>query len=331
MHSTKRGFTLVELLVVIAIIGVLIALLLPAVQGAREAARRSQCANNLKQIGLALQNYHGAMNEFPAGSIQDAPHIASGNLSKHRKNWAVALLPYMEEHALADSYDDNFYNEDPENELIRTAHVAVQECPSDGGAGTLVIPATGPGGAASRGGADLEYRASSYKGVAGTVDMSIDLKSQGWWDADYKPFADVNDDWRRGLLHTAGSSGYKPESIRRVTDGTSNTLAVGEKASSADDGTKVYTFWAYSYMFYSLSHAIPDSLALSDNNTLCVDISKKKGLWAALCARGFGAKHPGVIQFAFADGAVHSLSNQIDLTAFAHLSTVANGEVVSVP
>lgn len=320
-----------ELLVVIAIIGVLVALLLPAVQAAREAARRSQCANNLKQMGLALQNYHSAFNEFPAGSIQDAPHIASGNLSKHHKNWAITLLPYMEEQALDDQYHDDYFNEDPENNVIRTAHVATQECPSDAGAGTLAIPATGPGGAASRGGADLQYRASSYKGVAGTVDMSIDLKNQGWWDADYKPFADVNDDWRRGLLHTAGSSGYKPVSIRHVTDGTSNTLAIGEKASSADDGTRIYTFWAYSYMFYSLSHAIPDSLALSDNNTECLAIAAERGIWAALCARGFGAKHPGVVQFALADGSVHSLSDQMDLTAFAALSTVANGEVVALP
>jgi prepilin-type N-terminal cleavage/methylation domain-containing protein len=102
MKHTKRGFTLVELLVVIAIIGILVALLLPAIQAAREAARRSQCMNNLKQIGVALQNYHSSNNTFPMG-------IALGEGAF----WSGFLLPYMEEAALADIVTIDFVNSRP--------------------------------------------------------------------------------------------------------------------------------------------------------------------------------------------------------------------------
>src|SRR5262245_519160 len=96
--SPSRGFTLVELLVVIAIIGVLVALLLPAVQAAREAARRTDCSNNLKQIGLALQNYHGAKGCFPSGYTSAVD--PAGNDTGPGWGWAAAILPYTEEKVL---------------------------------------------------------------------------------------------------------------------------------------------------------------------------------------------------------------------------------------
>ncbi len=124
MTSRRRrtGFTLIELLVVIAIIGVLIALLLPAVQAAREAARRMQCTNNLKQIGLALHNYHDALGAFPPGQL---PATSFSALSR--------ILPFLEQGAIFNALNANLAYDDPANDTIRTTQLNVFLCPSDGG------------------------------------------------------------------------------------------------------------------------------------------------------------------------------------------------------
>ncbi len=106
-HRTERGFTLIELLVVIAIIGVLIALLLPAVQAAREAARRSQCTNNLKQIGLAMHNYHSAMNAFPMG-VSASNNTVEGSIAWSGWSCQALMLPYMEQTAIYNSINFDF-------------------------------------------------------------------------------------------------------------------------------------------------------------------------------------------------------------------------------
>src|SRR4051812_16337754 len=126
MIARRRGFTLIELLVVIAIIGVLIALLLPAVQAAREAARRMQCTNNLKQVGLALHNYHDVWGRFPMGSVQvDSPN------GSYRRPFLSSLLPFLEQRNLFDSYNYDLSFQVDQNETTRTSIVAVFACPSD--------------------------------------------------------------------------------------------------------------------------------------------------------------------------------------------------------
>ena len=123
----KRGFTLVELLVVIAIIGVLVALLLPAVQAAREAARRMSCGNNLKQLGLALHNYHDTFNTFPPGGI--TPGNCCGTPSA--ATWTIFILPFIEETALQNQYNFNVWNRDPVNAQVRESFIKAYLCPSD--------------------------------------------------------------------------------------------------------------------------------------------------------------------------------------------------------
>src|SRR5688572_27028117 len=137
LRKTREGFTLVELLVVIAIIGVLVALLLPAVQSAREAARRMQCQNNLKQFGLALHNYHDANMAFPPSSVwKQEAHIAELNSSNLGPNWIIMILPYMEQQSLFDSFDFNFAIPAKENAVPRSTRLAVTLCPSDSGYNT---------------------------------------------------------------------------------------------------------------------------------------------------------------------------------------------------
>ncbi|AMV40317.1 DUF1559 domain-containing protein [Planctomyces sp. SH-PL62] len=123
----RRGFTLIELLVVIAIIAVLIALLLPAVQAAREAARRIQCTNNIKQLGLALHNYHDVHGRFAPGSIT----VTATPTRDYRQPFITSLLPYLEQGTLANSfnYDRSFQN--PHNDTTRLTRVSVFDCPSD--------------------------------------------------------------------------------------------------------------------------------------------------------------------------------------------------------
>ena len=136
----RAGFTLVELLVVIAIIGILVALLLPAIQSARAAARRMQCQNNLKQIGIALHNYHAANKEFPAGMQFDVnpltPWIgpSAEASAKFQPNWIIKILPYMEEQAIYDAFDFNQFISHQNNRAVRGTRIPTLLCPEDSGA-----------------------------------------------------------------------------------------------------------------------------------------------------------------------------------------------------
>ena len=141
-----RGFTLVELLVVITIIGILIALLLPAVQAAREAARRMQCSNNLKQIGLALHNYHTAIGCFPPGYISayTAPgYDASGGYNTGDTGpgwgWGAMILPYLEQGNVWSQIHFNLDIKDPNNAASEPTSLPVFLCPSDGGSTTFKV------------------------------------------------------------------------------------------------------------------------------------------------------------------------------------------------
>lgn len=308
MKSRKWGFTLVELLVVIAIIGILIALLLPAVQAAREAARRSQCSNNLKQIALAIQNYHDSYKVFPPGEI--TPGACCGTQSY--AGWAICILPFMEQQSLSDQYNDLAVNEDSSNAFVREQIVSAYACPTDDGATALEEPASGPG-------SNLDYRHGSYRAVGGSHwnERTQTVDTNGWWDDCGNTLAPE----LKGIMPCVADYGNTRQCMKMasVRDGTTNTLLVGEQV--ADRTTDRGTFWAYSYTSYNSSDAYPQS-----NTILSYDDCGTSNQ----CKRGWGSYHPGGLQFAMADGSVQFVSETIDIYLFNNLATARGEELASL-
>ena len=317
MNKRATGFTLIELLVVIAIIGILIALLLPAVQSAREAARALQCHNNLKQIGLALQNYHEAAGTFPPGGVVEGLCCNT----KSQTNWAISLLPYLEQETLHDQYNHKAYNEDPANAFIRNKMVSVYVCPSESETDVPSSPATGPG-------KNLTFMPGSYAAVTGRAE------SNAWWGNSNTTSPSLPMRWR-GVLHTVGERGptgvaglkLGTESIRDIRDGTSSTLMIGERSVVVPHNRR--TVWAYSYGQYNKSAAYAQTRTLLLDYDQCVEIGGPGG--ANPCKRGFSSYHPQGMHFLFCDGSVHAFSMKIDMTLFVEMATIAGKEVVTPP
>ena len=322
MHRRyQRAFTLVELLVVIAIIGILIALLLPAVQAAREAARRSQCTNNLKQIALASHNYHDTFKSFPPGGLSPGECCATPHLT----NWAICLLPFIEQQSLFDRYNQNLTNEDPANAFVREQIVAPYSCPSDRHATKLERPDSGPGSA-------LNYRHGSYRAVAGSHwDERNQVRASGhsWNIPGQSGTAFATSARLAGIYHKVrpghSSQIADVEKMSSVTDGTSNTLAFGEQY--APETTRRGTFWAYTYTTYNASGAWPHPGNLLDYDAC----GRLPGPPWSECIDGWGSAHPGGGNFAAADGSVHFISDTTDYRMFCNLCTMAGGENVQLP
>jgi prepilin-type N-terminal cleavage/methylation domain-containing protein len=308
-RRSRGAFTLIELLVVIAIIGILIALLLPAVQKVREAANRTRCANNLKQIGLAIHNYHDALGSFPPGGITEGYCCDTPSLS----NWAISILPFLEQQNLADRYVNSEFNESPVNEFVRTSPVKVYICPSDLNTDATAVPESGPGSN------NVFYHPGTYRAVSGkSIDGSL------YWDnADALA---MPRDWR-GVMHSVWTAkGLTPETFAAVIDGTSNTIMVGEYSTRTHNQRR--TFWAYTYTSYSQSSATPQARTLIPDWDVCVQIGGPSDENA--CKRAWGSFHASIINFVWVDGSVRPINVNIDLNLFTALATIAGGEVVTL-
>jgi prepilin-type N-terminal cleavage/methylation domain-containing protein len=328
--KTRRGFTLIELLVVIAIIGVLIGLLLPAVQKVREAAARTQCANNLKQIALAFHNYQDSYNKLPQRGALVCYDCGA--------NWSTLILPYMEQsagYALWDQLKQYIEQTDAAIQVPMKTYL----CPSRRTGNQLSIQEAGlPGGIGNPGSGGLDaaharpgtvsdYAANGgsfgdYNGGAGT-----------WWSTS------ANGVIIRGVA--SGNPVTRPDgvtvqpttsqtSLAAIPDGTSNTFLIGEKHVPAvglyhvayGDASVYNSYWApYAHRFAGLE----DPLGLGPQDTspsLAGDST-----WV----RKFGSWHTGVCGFAFCDGSVHYIRNSIDGTTLARLAARADGQVVALP
>jgi prepilin-type N-terminal cleavage/methylation domain-containing protein/prepilin-type processing-associated H-X9-DG protein len=317
------GFTLVELLVVIAIIGILVALLLPAIQAARDAARRSQCSNNLKQIGLAVQNFENSRKRLPQGSQSEKVALNG----KYFTTWTIDILPYMEEPGLYDLWDPTVELEHANNQRLRETFVSSYMCPSDEGLETLIIPETGPGGIELN--ANLSYAPGSYRAMSG---YSLGEQGEHYWDnplnSTFINATKLPLNWR-GPLHTGAKDvttvqrKLHPVKLRQIIDGLSKTTLAGEYHTVTRPAR--HTLWAYAYTSYNQSSAFAESRTLIPDLDKCESIG---GGGVHTCLRGWGSLHGGnVIQFAFADGSVHPISPDVDMRLFVAAATIANGDV----
>ena len=294
----KTGFTLVELLVVIAIIGILIALLLPAVQAARESARRVQCTNNLHQMGLGLQLYHDAHRRFPSGVVY--PNWVF---------WSGALLPYLEQRSLYEELDFSQGWSDPAsgNGLASKTFLSVFRCPSS---------------------AAPQY--SNAQGVPGRVPATYLAVGSG---TDTRESGDVPDHLglplRDGLLYVNSQT-----RIADILDGSSNTVAIGEalflpKVNGPDlDGQtiQIVDHWLIGSDGLSwwptgireISEAVGSLGAPLNGAELNIPIDQKE--------IGFASRHPGGCLFVYGDGHVEMVLDTIERRAASQLGTIAGGE-----
>ena len=338
----RRGFTLVELLVVIAIIGVLVALLLPAVQAAREAARRASCSNNMKNVALAIHNFEGRTGHLPTsvdygefeikepggGTVVD-PFREQLKLSG--KGWICDILPEIEQTALYESlsigFDSNWYTyqkgmrtNDPRLRAALQVQLPILTCPSDSSAGLRdddaisgVFPPV----------PSFLVASTNYKGVAGDFSYKPNLSAiqlflnEPWGsESDCHARTDCTGVFWR---YTYWRGGIK---LKEITDGTSNTIMVGETVVEYN-ASNAYFFsgsdWASAHMQFNYKPK-----GLNPYTSPRDEARQRYG-----DNRGFSSEHPGGGHFAYADASVRFLNEGIDHQLYRALATRNLGEIVN--
>ena len=308
-RRVRRGFTLIELLVVIAIIAVLIALLLPAVQSAREAARRAQCVNNLKQLGLAAQNYHDINGCFPGGSYSgtnfNPPHWGT-----YPENFScfVRMLPFFEQSPMYSAVNFNLSSADPGNLTICGVRVASLICPSDTKNETIPLPATRSSSGVTPGWSFNEIYPlppgnwtqafTSYAGNAGTFTFGF---------SNLMPSTVLGQ--FNGVIYNDSAVG-----IAAITDGTSNTFAFAEHSKGLlfklDPGYAISDNSWNSGRWYDTLFATLYPLNQGFGNTQSI---KNDSYYFPTAA---GSLHPGGANYAFCDGSVKFIKNTIQSWSF---------------
>ena len=310
-NRMARGFTLVELLVVIAIIGMLVALLLPAVQAAREAARRNSCVNNLKQIGLAVQTNHDSQKQYPMGR---------DNTVQSSTSWAFRLLPYLEKANIFQSFNKKFdVFEEPNNTAMRTP-VETYACPSRRTAAAdrdfdnndqppVVKAAATLGDDAAVAG--LDYM-NGVIGVAGGPDSGLrpDLRPDSTVSGAIYSFSKIRD--------------------KDVTDGLSNTIGIGEKHKPQNPTVNNPEMLHYEQGDNAFLAGDSPKTIFAGTRFGGAD-SKVSGI-----AQGpedgantkFGSEHNGLTHFMFLDGHIKALKNEIDYQVFNAAGTIGGDEII---
>ncbi len=336
----RHGFTLIELLVVIAIIATLVAILLPAVQQAREAARRSSCKNNLKQLGIALHNYHDTYTVLPPAAICSGGGFCGGSATNDPNEnmrdgnwsatWAVLILPFIEQSALYDRWDFNVGRITDINNTVERTVLTGYKCPSDPGSDSPMTNSNSMGGSFWRGNYGVSMGAGS-----GSHDDHFNRSD------------------RKGAFHVAKMCGAK---FRDITDGLSSTVIVGELIVKQGAGND-HSWGAWAMASGATVSAgsggtgdlvVPDQVLSPnqdatiirentphcDNNIAtstdlqyrkmheCNDTTNEQ-MWHA-----FRSRHKGGVQATLGDGAVRFISENIDKAPWARLNSIGDGEVI---
>jgi len=321
IRHPRRAFTLIELLVVVAIIAILVSLLMPAVQSAREAAARAQCMNNLKQIGLALSSYEGIAKAYPPGSMwRTTGDIQTAKNAKLGENWVILILPHLEKQALYNSINFQKFMPDAANATARATPLAIMRCPSDTFA---TVPFNGTGSNQGSNWARGCYAANSALGYMTVtthgVNSAASHLSQGW-----------NDKRLRGVMGANTSS-----TVSEISDGLSNTVFVAEVRAGVVPidarGTWAMSgggssLWAHGYVGDASG---PNSLEIeADDVERCSEIQAAMGGATALvfkrmpCSSGgypnfqqsARSMHADGVMSLFGDGSVHWLSESIEVS-----------------
>jgi prepilin-type N-terminal cleavage/methylation domain-containing protein len=291
---TRRGFTLIELLVVIAIIAILIALLVPAVQKVREAAARTQCVNNLKQLGLACHSYHDNMKQLP--------YARSGG-GQNRHTWAVLILPFLDQNPLHDMWKNPIagvtqtdgYNNmtSAPMQSAREAVVPVYFCPTRGNAGRKV---------------NFDATATVYGSGGDYAGSTGDGTNDGQYDLGMIPRV-VSGSHMRGVR------------FAWVTDGTSNTLLIGEKHVARADIGNIPTAFTADGVIWSGGETGAFIRRAGASNPLAFDPTTPYN-------NQFGSWHAGVVHFVFGDATVRGLKNGMPGTLLGFLANIKDGQAV---
>ena len=311
LPNRVRGFTLVELLVVIAIIGILVGLLLPAVQAAREAARRMQCSNQIRQLALACHNYESPHRVFPSGAVvSDASCTARGGI--HGAPWAVALLPFIEATAL----HSQFKNLGNYHSLITSNSPAPQQvplsfykCPSE-----TAYPPDTPG---------LSYMGVQGGGVEGDAECQTG------------PVSNRRVRFSKGIIVVNGRVRFGD-----ISDGTSNTFLLGETRWFSTPQTTQHNNW-FSWASSirtagASSHVITLAAAVDPINNPQIDFDASQpwvnssgnsahSLYLGTHTRTFGSRHVGGCHLALGDGSVSFFSETMDLAAYRQMGARSDG------
>jgi len=327
LTTVRRGFTLIELLVVIAVIAILVSLLLPAVQQARESARRSSCKNNLKQLGLALHNYHDINRCFPIGCLfKDLGSQLP--IASNRTTWLARILPQLEQNALFDrmDFDNNVGPTDWDTHKVRGEDVATFRCPSD------------PGGRETTGMAD--FAPTSYVACIGDT---LRLYGDGGNTATsvHGSRLQANDEWAHVVLNSGSEKGVFATNshcrLRDITDGTSNTMAVSECLVGTDvkelssgevdncvdnPAARTGPSRGFSWMYGAPSTWL--FTTTRNPNSQSIDC-ERDSVRTNMAAR---SQHAGGVQALMADGAVRFLNENIYVNTWQDLGRRNDGNVL---
>jgi prepilin-type N-terminal cleavage/methylation domain-containing protein/prepilin-type processing-associated H-X9-DG protein len=334
-RSWSSGFTLVELLVVIAIIGVMVGLLLPAVQAAREAARRMQCSNNLKQIGLSIHNYESSYKKFPMGDCS----FNNGSGDIPQASTQAYILPFLEAGNSYETFNFSYQvNGNTNNTQARIQIIPSYHCPSDPGANRHLVANVIDSASTNYMqcmGAHANHAGYVVSGVVTqpTPEHGVFIRNKG------ARFADIID----GTSNTAMFSEIKKgpnhtSSLLAVQAGTPNDFKVATAVTGPWTGADLLTPPAAcenrattAWMYRGLQYYRGLLVATYYNHTMSPNAKRRDcittSLWQGhMAARSF---HPGGVHVALADGSVRFVTDSVDLVAWRALGTMANGEVIT--